>query len=214
VQELCARWAGLPAAEARFVRRRARPLEKIRVKHWPIVGLFLLQACAGLPKVWSPDSRINSASCVVPGAPASDPWQLVTAPGFTFCVPASWRPNGEHSWVAGADSIVWGVGQPPMRMVPGVVLGDAVTQPYILGRVAVCHERDYVGRVDRSRAGMQDFRCPDRHYTFAQFMDPPVHLEGQAQSARAAAVELAIYRTVRFIRSSGVTGVGGAPPPN
>jgi len=184
------------------------------VRRWPIVALLFAQGCASSPRVWSPDSRTNPASCVVPAAPDSVPWQLVVRTRFTFCVPPDWRLSSDSAWSPAGGSITWGTGQGPIWGVPGVILPDAFVQPRILGVVAVCHERTSVGTVEGNRTFMLDVRCADTHYTFARFSDPAVYFLGHAQGARMASLELAIYRTVRFVGSRGDVGAGAAPPPN
>ncbi len=183
------------------------------MKLWAAIGLLLIQACASGPRFWSPEHRLSPLSCAAPGDSVSAPWQLVKATGFTFCVPSDWRPSGEHLWLAVHDSIIWGTGQAPPQMVPGIVLDAPVAQSHVLG-VPVCRSQAYVGTIDRNHVGMSDTECPDTHYTYAQFSAPAVFLLGRAKTARAASLELAIYRTVRFSSSRAETGTVPAPPPN
>ncbi|HEX8271631.1 MAG TPA: hypothetical protein VF615_03200, partial [Longimicrobiaceae bacterium] len=59
--------------------------------------------------------------------------------------------------------------------------------------------RRFAESIGGASADLWDDRVGDRHFTGAQWTRPrAVHLSGEAEGARAAALQLDVYRTVRF----------------
>lgn len=160
---------------------------------------LLLAGCAAAPAPRGPVPAPCPADDVPPGRVGE--WRLVRGEGFTFCVPARWRPAGEApspgadpaAWSGDGGTVAWGVGayRPPQRGV--VVVEERPGAP--------AEMRRFSESVGGASADLWDDRVGNRHFTGAQWARPrAVHLSGEARDARAAALQLDVYRTVRFPR--------------
>ncbi len=175
-----------------------------------MASLLLLQACATAPP-WAPDARVSPASCVAPGAPANAHWQLAQGDGFTFCVPADWQSLEGRRWQWGSAAISWGRGTPPRRVlvsgtvrmrvpVGGAMPSQGEIEAMARGQVAAqCSTQDYDERVGGQSAAMFDVRCGDIYSTGVHWFGSNLYLQGDADDAGTALLELQIYRTVRFL---------------
>ena len=140
------------------------------------------------PRPCSPSDAVNSA------------WRFVRATGFTFCVPADWRGDGTgtttadaRTWTAGGNSISWGTGQAPVRtfsMTARVRPGAPFPTPCQVDR-----NNENVGG---AAASVYSNECQGMFQTGAVWSRPQVYMQGEASTPSAAAMELSIYRTVRF----------------
>jgi len=166
------------------------------VRHRVLLALLLCQGCAGRGP-WAPVTRPNVASCDAPDSPAPQRWQLVDARDFTFCVPPDWRRSGDRAWVTSDDSISWGTGTLPVQEFPGVVTEGPLTGGTVLGVVPICRMQRYSALTAGLHANLGDVQCRGKHQTFAQYTGPLIYFQGAAKTARIAALELAIFRTVR-----------------
>jgi len=183
------------------------------------LGLALLgalQGCASVPLIWTPAQRPSAASCAAPGAPTNAPWQLVSAPGFTFCVPPDWRTSDGRTWQGGGGSVTWGLGTPPPRQVvrPVTVLvrapagGGMPTQGAIRAAAAAqgipqCSTNRRSQPVGGQTAELYDTDCDGEHHTGAWWGSLGVYLQGEGGTDGTASLQLQVYRTVRFVPQSG-----------
>lgn len=162
------------------------------MRRFRLAAALLLAGCAAAPRG---PAAAPAEPCPAGVAPAArgGAWRLVRAEGFTFCVPAGWRASatGAASWTGDGGTVAWGTGayRPPERGVLAVQerAGSAAEM------------RRFSESIGGASADLWDDRVGDRHFTGAQWSRPrAVHLSGEAQGARAAALQLDVYRTVRF----------------
>jgi hypothetical protein len=143
-------------------------------------------------------------------ASTESPWRLVQADGFTFCVPANWSPGGRRSaqghdarvWRSGASSITWGTGEfRPQRtgtatVTVAVPAGESPHPSMVTPPGTV---RRFVEVIGGRSAEMWDNQFGSSFYTGVILEEPRrVHISGEAQDRTTAALQLAVYRTVRF----------------
>jgi hypothetical protein len=136
----------------------------------------------------------------VPGTDLTG-WKEVQATGFTFCVPANWRPAGRardgvdaRTWRGGGGEVKWGTGEyRSSKVVTRVVTvraGNPLPEPpgvkrfseVIGGKLADLHDNEFEG----------DF------YTGAKWTNPAVYVVGESRDAPTARLHLQVFRTVRF----------------
>lgn len=172
--------------------------------------LLLMAACASAPP-WAPAARVSPASCTAPGAPADAHWQLAQGDGFTFCVPADWQTLEGRRWQWGSAAIAWGRGTPPRHvLVSGTVRmrvpvgGGMPSQGEVEAAArsqiaAQCSTQDYHENVGGQSAALSDVRCGDTYSTGVHWFGSDLYLQGDADDAGTALLELQIYRTVRFL---------------
>jgi hypothetical protein len=152
-------------------------------------------------------------ACAAPPSPADTLWREVRAAGFTFCVPASWRPHGTpggsaldpHTWRSSSASITWGTGVPPTRLqrkTEIVAMRPGELPPQHTARSP--DVRHYTELLGGRTADVSEWHFAELHHTEARWRDPVVYLQGETRSAMMAQLLLAIHRTVRFTP---------APPP-
>ena len=153
------------------------------------------------------NTMVSTASgCPVTGvALPSRPWRQVLGGGFTFCVPSDWNPaDGKattiaRAWSHAGSMIEWSPGPPLSRItsqervveVPAAHLGGSLEQPceYSSGQLELIGDhRVELGGCGRGR----------KYETYAYWRDQGVHFAGTATMTEDAALQLAIYRTVRF----------------
>lgn len=143
--------------------------------------------------------------CAVPVASATqEPWQQVSAQGFTFCVPSSWRSVGRNTFRGDGGWVRWGTGEyrggrretgTMVVAVPANAIPSELPTPP--GRFN--HFPETIGG---SVAEVWDNEIDGRFYTGAQWERPErIHLAGEATDARVRNIQLEIYRTVRFTQS-------------
>ena len=125
-------------------------------------------------------------------------WREVVTTQFTFCVPADWLVR-DHGAEHGSSEIEWGDGSPPNK-----VLGQSTVAVPDVGRAGPrLMDRDmkhFSEDVGGYHAELWQNRFGSRYYTGARWESPAVWLTGEATIPRAAEIQLAIYRTVRFDR--------------
>ncbi len=133
--------------------------------------------------------------CTVPVPENTGEWKQVTAENVTFCVPASWRVRGTRASYAGG-SIRWQLAalRTSMRSSgPQSITGASdpnstqvrtETVPETIGgRQATILRQMGVGRLQTS----------------VNFAQPPLFsITGEAAGEEHVAMQLAVYRTVRF----------------
>jgi len=187
------------------------------MRHLTPMALAMLQACASSPPMWTPAARTTVASCAAPGAPAAPSWQLVTADGFTFCVPADWRSADGRTWHSADGSVTWGTGIPgPRDVVTGSVIvlvpvggAGAMPSPSAMQSAANAQMRErcsndrFAEKVGGRSATLFDNECDGRHNTGAQWGAPAVYFRGEAGDAATASLQLQVYRSTRFVSATG-----------
>jgi len=180
-----------------------------------LVVSILLASCAGNRQVWTPTSRVSAVSCRAPGDSGAVPWRLVSTPTLTFCVPPSWRTRDGRTWEGDGGTITLGFGSPPpRRMIQGTVVvqvpvpsgGGMPSQEAIAAAAAAqgvalpdCHSDRRNERIGGQFAALYDTECNGKHRTGAQFDAAGVYLQGEADFSTTAFLQLAVYRTIRFV---------------
>ena len=122
-------------------------------------------------------------------------WQLVNAKGFSFCVPAAWKVSGSRARFSGG-TVEWKAGRlrkPDMAFR----VGERMTPEQ---EWAVIPGTTFPGTVDGRSVEFTRKVNRGNVQTIAVWSDPAVYFLGEANSEELAAVQLAVYRTVRFER--------------
>lgn len=124
-------------------------------------------------------------------------WREVATTQFTFCVPADWLVR-EDGAVHGSSEIEWGRGSPPNKVIGTSIVqipaGGGATGRGLSDRDMQRFSEDIGGY----HAQLWKNRFGSRYYTGARWESPAVWLTGEATIPRAAEIQLAIFRTVRF----------------
>ncbi len=161
-----------------------------------LVLLLGLAGCA--PKAPPTFDADSAAPCPIPiaAARAGDSWRQVTADGFAFCVPASWRTTAANTLRGEGGWIRWGVGEYRPTATRSVTVAVPAGQgpPVMPGR-----QHQFSEVIGGGLAEMWDNELNGTLYTGAKWVEPRrVYLLGQSTSHTARATQLQIYRTVRF----------------
>jgi hypothetical protein len=175
---------------------------------------LLLSACASGGPQQSSTALASSESgveCNVPVVTATEAsWRLVQADGFTFCVPASWSPAGRRSaqghdpkiWRAGANTITWGTGEFRPRRVGSATVRVSVAageSPQLSDLAVPGTVRRFADVIGGRSAEIWDNQFEGKSYTGVILEEPRrMHISGEAEDRSTAALQLAIYRTIRF----------------
>lgn len=182
-------------------------------------SLVAVTACA------RPAATIPAAQrCPVARAgDVAHPWRLVNGAGFSYCVPAGWRPAHDEDpasavvWQHGVDTLGWDLGPLPSRYdtsLPPSLVGQIVTMaelsPSERAEVqrATPTQRDISAicslapasreLIDGQPARLMTRGCRTALYTVANWPNLELSFVGSASGVPAADEELQIYRTVRF----------------
>lgn len=138
------------------------------------------------------------------------PWQLVSAQGFTFCVPADWQTADGRTWHGAGGSITWGTGVAPRQAVAsGVVVLRVPANGAMPSEAAVraaaeaqhgtrCSPHRFTERIGGTTANLFDTECEGQYHTGVQWDDPAVYFHGETGNAGTASLQLQVYRTTRF----------------
>lgn len=172
----------------------------------PFLFLALLIVPLGAAAQESPpattDPEVRPCSVTVPGTDVTG-WKEVRAAGFTFCVPASWRPAGRarngvdaRTWRGAGGEVAWGTGTyrstTTITTVVTVRSGDPLPAPPA-GQV-----NRFAEVIGGSVADLWDNQFDGKHYTGAKWARPSVYVAGESRDAMTARLQLHVYRTVRF----------------
>jgi hypothetical protein len=181
-----------------------------------LLPLLLLAACASGNRQGAADAAVAETAAepcnVAVEAARGAPWRLVRGEGFTFCVPTTWRAGARrtsagvdaHIWRGGQGSITWGTGtyQPQRRtvtvttVVPASAVGGAGMPPAPPAGASRRSAETIGGYV----ADVWSNQFEGTHYTGAVWTVPArVHITGESKSRVDADLQLAVYRTVRFV---------------
>jgi hypothetical protein len=139
----------------------------------------------------------RTVPCTVP-VPSSPPeeWQQVSAQGFTFCIPTSWRATGRNTFHGDGGWVRWGTGEYRATEVQTVTVHVPAGSlpPTPPGR-----QNRFAEAIGGSVAELWDNELEGKFYTGAQWQTPArIYLMGQSGDLRARDLQLEIYRTVRF----------------
>lgn len=167
-----------------------------------VFAAVLLTACASAStpatNVPSPtrtaaaDGAADSTACEVAPANSRESWKQVAAPGFTFCVPASWKRAGDTRW-NGRGFVTWtrstvrekvpfSVGRMTTRDMPAPSAGPQRMTETIGGQ----------------RAELSFLPSQGRYLTTADWESPVLRFRGEAPNEQSMKLQLDIFRTVRF----------------
>ena len=178
-------------------------------RHAVSVALLL----AAISAYWAESSPVERTSPSVarpcdPGSPDSTAWQLVTGKGFTFCLPATWRVEGQTASFK-AEKLRWGNGQ-PTRITSGPVTIGRITSDAApgIGPPSEAESRRLVDQqlgiqreteiIDGRRADVSRNIHQGVRNTMAVWDQPRIWISGEAASSEQANAQLMIIRTVRF----------------
>jgi hypothetical protein len=162
----------------------------------------LLLLLAGLT-VSTPNLAVAQAAetvpCSVPAASApQEQWQQITARGFTFCIPSSWRAGARNTFRGDGGWVRWGTGEVRRETGTTVVTVPANAIPSTLPTPPGRFNR-FPETIGGFVAELWDSEVDGKFYTGAQWERPErIHLTGESTDARVRNIQLEIYRTVRF----------------
>ena len=180
----------------------------------PVLCTTLGMACSGRA---TPPLPVATTPCTIPGVNSSDSLgRLVHASGFTFCVPSDWRPSGHArdstdaaQWNGSGGSITWGLARPP-SMEPRCVYtitGQVTTSPSAappprpLPTPAPAENRRSTNtpvNLDGVSVIIHEAECRGTRTITAWSTDPAMYVQGIAQSAALAQLQLSVIQTIRF----------------
>ncbi|HEX8672747.1 MAG TPA: hypothetical protein VF710_12705 [Longimicrobium sp.] len=147
--------------------------------------------------------EVRPCTATVPGTDLVG-WREVQATGFTFCVPANWRPLGRArngvdapTWRGGGGEVKWGTGShrsvATVTTVTTVVSGPVSAIPRPSGNV-----NRYSEMIGGKRADLWDNEFEGSSYTGAEWSAPAVYVAGESRDRATARLQLQVIRTVRF----------------
>ncbi|HKP74605.1 MAG TPA: hypothetical protein VJT67_03635 [Longimicrobiaceae bacterium] len=159
--------------------------------------LLLLAGFAALVPNRASAQEAQTVPCAVPVASsAQEQWQQVSAQGFTFCIPASWRAGGGRNTFRGEGGWVrWGTGDYRATNVRTVTVSVPAAS---LPLTPPGRQNRFAETIGGSVAELWDNELEGRFYTGAQWRTPQVYLVGQSGDMSVRDRQLEIYRTVRF----------------
>jgi hypothetical protein len=137
-------------------------------------------------------ATIEPCPVVLEGVDMTD-WQLVEAKGFTFCVPANWKVSGSRARFSGGN-IQWKNGRAPDSRVAFRVGEQASPE----AMAALVPKRTFSEIVNGTTA---EFWTQSSNGTFnsgATWTAPAMYFTGTANGDAMIALQLNVYRTVRF----------------
>jgi hypothetical protein len=163
----------------------------------------LLLLLAGFA-AWTPSQgaaqEAQTMPCTVPVASSpQEQWQQISAEGFTFCIPDSWRATARNTFRGDGGWIRWGTGEhrpTELRSVTVSVPAGSLppTPPTPPGR-----RNRFSETIGGHVAELWDNEFQGRFYTGAQWQTPArIYLLGESTDLRGRDRQLEIYRTVRF----------------
>jgi len=164
--------------------------------------LLLLAGFTALTPKLASAQAAEPVPCSVPVASApQEPWQQITARGFTFCIPSSWRAGPRNTFRGDGGWVRWGTGEyrsgsrETGTMIVAVPANQVPSfQPTPRGRYN--HFPETIGG---AVAELWDSEVDGKFYTGAEWQrSVHIHLAGETADARVRNIQLEIYRTVRF----------------
>jgi hypothetical protein len=177
------------------------------------VALFLLVVGASAHPSTSPSSALTPSSALArpcdPGSPDSTAWRLVAAKSFTFCVPSTWKVEGQAATFQN-DKLRWGTGDRPRdprmgnatvgritadKMAGSPPPSNAESQRMIDDQLGITRETE---TIDDHRVEITRSHRADVINIGATWMQPRIWFSGEAASNEQANVQMTIIRSVRF----------------
>ena len=143
------------------------------------------------------------------GSPDSTAWRLVTAKSFTFCIPSTWKVEGQAATFQN-DKLRWGTGDRPRdprmgnatvgritadRMAGSPPPSNAESQRMIDDQLGITRETE---TIDDHRVELTRSHRADVVNIGAAWTQPRIWFVGEATSNEQANVQLTIIRSVRF----------------
>lgn len=186
------------------------------------LALVVIAACGHSVSASAPMSAslpMAVPACVLVGiGPVDSSWQQVQAPGFTFCVPGSWRSNRATSdtlhpptWKGKEGSVTWGLGRPvslyPAGTIARATIPVVTTAPNMTpnpggptGKIEnLCLEPTTTPvTIDSVVVMVTQISCHGTWRTTAWATTPAMYVQGDAGSAERARLLNAIVATIRF----------------
>ncbi len=134
----------------------------------------------------------------------SGQWKLIEGVGFTMCVPAEWRVANTRATYAGG-TIRWQNSQARLPFTVTSVRG-APSATSMGGNTSSTASTN-VGRrqgvsemIGGQMASIWSEEGNGRVGTGVSFRDPPLSITGEASGKQNVQLQLAVYRTIRFVR--------------
>jgi hypothetical protein len=139
----------------------------------------------------------QTVPCTVPVASSpEEPWQQISAQGFTFCIPSSWRATARNTFRGDGGWVRWGTGEYRSTQIRTRTVNAraGAAPPPPPGR-----SNRFSEMIGGSVADLWDNELQGTFFTGAQWRTPAqIHLLGQSTSLQGRDRQLEIYRTVRF----------------
>jgi hypothetical protein len=191
------------------------------MRHTRLFLSVMVVLCLALGGLHSQATPVTPAPCAVPSVGSPDSvWRQVRASGFTFCVPASWKPGGHAhdsvdapQWKGDGTSVAWGVGRPRSGLGRGTtaegrspIVGrgsGVVGPPPPPVRTQKCEPPTNTPvPVDGGVVLVTQVQCDGVNWTTTGWSTAPaIYVQGEAHSAERADLLVRIMRTIRFTSS-------------
>jgi hypothetical protein len=181
-----------------------------------LLSLVLVSACrsAATPPETSTTAAAQAAAtpCAVPVPPNTGEWKQVQGSGITFCVPADWRvANQRANYSGGTVRWQYSLGRGTMTVTTTTTVASGGAAGRGPGSIANSGARGSAGTTMGRRVTtnemiggqMADIWFEEgngRVGTGITFRDPPLSFTGEAAGSDNVALQLAVYRTIRFQR--------------
>lgn len=168
----------------------------------PLIALLAVLAVAGCARNQAALAGADAVSTVLCDAarlPADteSEWREVRGDGFTYCVPADWKPVGARAqrWTSSAADVAWNDPAFFERRVPFVVPTRGQTGAPFGQRVVTETVDGHTVRLE-----IQDGGDYPAWSAAASWLEPSLRFYATARSAAASRDVLAVIRSVRFRR--------------
>lgn len=144
---------------------------------------------------------VADSACTVPVPEGSGEWKQITTQHVTFCVPASWRVRGTRASYSGG-SVRW------QNTASQVMTRQSSGPQSISGRTSASSSQVRTERLPETIGGRQAEVWRQmgvgRLQTGVSFsQSPQFSITGEASGEEQVLLQLAVYRTVRFIKTDG-----------
>ena len=141
----------------------------------------------------APSAEGQVCRVALPGIDVSE-WEEIAAKGFTFCVPSDGRQQGD-TWRSGTTRLAWGTNPSGYKPSDHTVFERTDVSLLPRGQAFGRQFREDIG----GRKAQIQVGHDDRFFTaWAHWNSPAVWLTAESDVPNAEAIQLAIFRTVRF----------------
>lgn len=162
-----------------------------------VLAMTMIAACARNQPQLSSIAAVTDVPCDTDRLPADveGEWRAVRGDGFTYCVPAAWRPIGTRArrWTSPSVDMTWGDPGGHEQLVPFVAAARGQTGAPI-GQRVVTETID--GRTVRLE--IMDGSDNPAWRAAAAWLEPSLRFSATARTASASREVLAVIRSVRF----------------